>query len=95
METPGTSSFAQKLEYLFQHKTRPDGTPYTPADILRATNGVLTRIHLWKLRTGKAANPSFRVIQSLADAFDVPPGYFFENNEAKPTADNQKQGKVA
>ncbi|MGC1377781.1 MAG: ATP-binding protein [Anaerolineales bacterium] len=83
MEIPENNSFAEKLERLFEEKTKPDGTPYTPADILDATQGILTRVHLWKLRTGNATNPSFKVIQSLADAFGVHPGYFFENPDRK------------
>ena len=94
MDTPENNSFAEKLERLFQEKTKPDGTPYTQSDILDATHGVLTRVHLWKLRTGNATNPGFKVIQGLADAFGVPPGYFFENNEVKPAKGDQRQGKV-
>jgi transcriptional regulator with XRE-family HTH domain len=94
LDTPENNSFAEKLERLFQEKTKPDGTPYTPSDILDATHGFLTRAYLWKLRTGNATNPGLKVIQGLADAFGVHPGYFFENDEVKPAAGHQRQGKV-
>ena len=76
------NNFAEKLERLFQERTKPDGTPYTPTEILEATNGVLTRVHLWKLRNGQADNPSLKVILALADAFGISPRYFFDDEVA-------------
>jgi len=78
MTGPENESFAEKLERLFDEKKKPDGTRYTPGDILEATSGVVTRAYLWKLRNGQATNPGLKVIQSLADAFGVSPAYFFD-----------------
>ncbi|MGC1376690.1 MAG: helix-turn-helix domain-containing protein [Anaerolineales bacterium] len=76
--------FAERLDRLFKEKRKPDGMPYSTADVLATTEGVLTRVHLWKLRNGRASNPSLKVIQALASCFDVSPTYFFED-EQMPT----------
>jgi transcriptional regulator with XRE-family HTH domain len=87
------STFAEKLEFLFEEKRKLDGTQYSPTEVLDATVGVLTRVHLWKLRTGKTSNPSIKIVQALADFFGVPPSYFLEENEIKTesTQDNQQE----
>ena len=79
MTGPENESFAEKLERLFEEKKKPDGTHYTPGDILNATGGVVTRAYLWKLRNGQATNPGLKVIQGLANAFGVSPVYFFDD----------------
>jgi transcriptional regulator with XRE-family HTH domain len=69
-------TLAEKLEKLFTDARKPDGKKYTQAEVVAGTRGVLTRVYLWKLRTGRAANPSFHVIQALADFFGVDANYF-------------------
>jgi len=68
--------FAKKLNTLFETKTKPDGSKYTQEEVIQGTNGVLTRAYLWKLRTGRAKNPGFNIVQALADFFDVDINYF-------------------
>jgi transcriptional regulator with XRE-family HTH domain len=72
--------FAKKLKYLFDHKTKPDGTKYTPNDIQAKTNNAITASYIWRLLSGKASNPSFQVIRTLSEFFDVEPGFFFDEH---------------
>lgn len=86
-------TLAEKLNRLFEEKRKPDGTKYTQTEVIENTKGVLTRVYLWKLLTGRASNPGFRVIQVLAEFFGVDPNYFFERDVIKTTLaiDNQKR----
>ncbi len=68
--------FAKKLNTLFEKKTKLDGTKYTQEEVIEGTNGVLTRAYLWKLRTGRAKNPGFNIVQALANFFEVDINYF-------------------
>jgi hypoxanthine-DNA glycosylase len=75
-------TLAQKLERLFKEVRKPDGSKYTQTEVVEGTQGMLTRVYLWKLRTGRATNPSFKVVQALADFFGVDSNYFSENEAA-------------
>src|SRR5690554_1806584 len=68
--------FAKKLNTLFETKTKPDGTKYTQEEVIQGTKGLLTRAYLWKLRTGRAKNPGFNIVQALANFFEVDINYF-------------------
>lgn len=68
--------FAKKLNTLFEKRTKLDGSKYTQEEVILGTNGVLTRAYLWKLRTGRAKNPGFNIVQALADFFEVDINYF-------------------
>ena len=74
-------SLAEKLEKLFDEVRKPDGTKYTQTEVVEGTHGVLTRVYLWKLRTGRAVNPGFHVVQAISGFFGVEPSYFFESTE--------------
>jgi len=86
-------TFAEKLNRLFEEKRKPDGTQYTQTEVIESTKGVLTRVYLWKLLTGRASNPGFRVIQVLTEFFGIDPNYFFESDEIKTALaiDEQKR----
>ena len=73
-------NFSDKLNRLFEEKRKPDGTQYSQTEVIEGTKGVLTRVYLWKLRTGRASNPGFHIIKAIADFFGVDPSYFFEGN---------------
>jgi transcriptional regulator with XRE-family HTH domain len=75
------SSFADKLEHLFETIRKPDGSQYTQAEVIEGTGDVLTRVYLWKLRTGRASNPGFHILKAIADFFGVDPNYFFDGEE--------------
>jgi transcriptional regulator with XRE-family HTH domain len=74
--TDNNRSFAAKLEHLFTTRLRIDGRRYTQDEVVQGCDGALTRVYLWKLRTGRATNPSMRVVQALADFFSVGVDYF-------------------
>jgi len=50
--------------------------------VVEGTNGILTRVYLWKLRTGRAINPGFHIIKAIADFFGVDTNYFSEDEES-------------
>ena len=87
--------FATKLNRLFEEKRKPDGTQYTQTEVVENTNGLLTRVYLWKLLSGRATNPSVRVIQVLAEFFEVDPNYFFDNEEMKTVLATESQERDA
>lgn len=68
--------FAKKLNTLFEKKTKLDGSKYTQEEVIQGTKGLLTRAYLWKLRTGRAKNPGFNIVQALANFFEVDINYF-------------------
>jgi transcriptional regulator with XRE-family HTH domain len=67
---------AERLEKLFEEVRKPDGSKYTQTEVVDGTHGVLTRVYLWKLRTGRATNPGFQIIKTLAEFFQVDTNYF-------------------
>jgi transcriptional regulator with XRE-family HTH domain len=86
-------TLAERLEKLFDEVRKPDGKKYTQAEVVAGTQGVLTRVYLWKLRTGRAANPSFHVVQALADFFGVDVDYFARAEAAAGEAINAPTGR--
>ena len=84
-------TLAEKLERLFDEVRKPDGSKYSQTEVIEGTKGVLTRVYLWKLRTGRAMNPGFHVIKAISDFFGVEPSYFFETSEEESsTPDSSK-----
>ncbi len=73
------SDYSQKLVELFETRRKPNGTRFTQNDVIAGAGDIITRVYLWKLRTGRASNPSFQVIQAIAQVFGVDPNYFFED----------------
>ena len=71
-----TGRFSARLNALFQTLMRPDGKQYSQQDVVDGCQDTITRVYLWKLRTGRATNPSMRVVQALADFFGVSVDYF-------------------
>jgi transcriptional regulator with XRE-family HTH domain len=88
--------FTRKLNTLFDKKSNRDGSKITQEDVIKGTNGVLTRAYLWKLRTGRAKNPGFNIVQALADFFEVDINYFRvdEREEAKLIEQGRKDRLV-
>lgn len=78
----GQGVLADRLEKLFAEARKPDGSRYTQTEVVEGTHGVLTRVYLWKLRTGRATNPGFQIIKALADFFQVDANYFTQGEDA-------------
>ena len=81
--TDTLKDFTDKLNMLFEKKTKNDGSKYSQEEVIQGTHGVLTRAYLWKLRTGRAKNPGFTIVQALADFFEVDINYF-RTDESQP-----------
>jgi len=87
--------FAKKINTLFDVKTKRDGSKYTQEEVIQGTNGVLTRAYLWKLRTGRARNPGFNIVQALADFFEVDINYFrVDEDEEKELLEKARRNKL-
>jgi transcriptional regulator with XRE-family HTH domain len=59
----------RRFQRLHRH---PDGSPWTGADIERATSGTVTRHYISKLRNGYYKDPSFRKIAAISRAMGIP-----------------------
>ena len=85
-EPPGElQTLADKLAYLFDRVRRDDGSEYTGKDVaaaVRARGTDLSPSHLSELRRGLKTNPTLRVLQGLADFFEVRVSYFFDDASA-------------
>ena len=88
--TEKESIFAEKLEKLFDEVRKPDGSRYTQTEVVEGTDGVLTRVYLWKLRKGHATNPGFHIIKALADFFHVDTNYFSQDEESAEEKEKTK-----
>ena len=88
--TEQEGNLADKLEKLFDEVRKPDGSKYTQTEVVEGTSGVLTRVYLWKLRTGRATNPGFHIIKALADFFNVDTNYFSESEESASEREKTK-----
>lgn len=91
--TEQKGTLAEKLERLFNEVRKPDGSKYTQTDVVDGTNGVLTRVYLWKLRTGRATNPGFQIIKAIADFFGVDTNYFSDEDDATTGLEISRQNE--
>jgi len=71
LQTSTPNTFQERLNHLFTSSRA------TYRDVIDGTGGVVREAYLWQLRTGRAINPSYKVIAALASYFNVSPGYFF------------------
>lgn len=82
-------SLAEQIEHLFAETAGPAGRPVTLQEVVdrMAERGISTMSlsYLQQLRTGQAQNPRLQHLRALADAFDVPLGYFFEDESHPAT----------
>jgi transcriptional regulator with XRE-family HTH domain len=74
--TETKDGFSDRLNLLFELKRKPDGSKVTQEEVVQSAKGTLSRAYLWKLRTGRAKNPGFHIVQALADFFEVDINYF-------------------
>src|SRR5665811_273467 len=76
-----SATLGDKVQWLIE-RARPAGGTLSDSDVCRmiynATREEVSVTTIWKLRTGKQANPQLRVLQALATTFGVDPAYFFE-----------------
>ncbi|WP_035737106.1 helix-turn-helix domain-containing protein [Glycomyces arizonensis] len=76
------SSFAFKLNQLFETISAPGGNAYTNDEVAGAITEGGTPIsgsYIWMLRKGQRDNPTLRHIEALAHFFGIPVSYFFDD----------------
>jgi transcriptional regulator with XRE-family HTH domain len=88
----GPRSLGEKVEWLIQHMWPTDQPhPKTNNDVARAITAVtgedVSGTSVWKLRTGRSANPTLKTLTALATFFKVPIGYFGEDEKSESIAD--------
>lgn len=83
----GVPHLAQRLNALFARIPPPNSRQlYTNERAAKeiTTAGVrVTGTHLSLMRSGKRDNPSARLLAAIADLFDVPITYFFDEDQAR------------
>jgi transcriptional regulator with XRE-family HTH domain len=85
-EGNGTAStLAEKIDALFRVVRRPDREAYTHEEVARAcreaTGESFSATYLWQLRTGRRDNPTKRHLEALAQFFQIPVAYFFDDEQ--------------
>ncbi|WP_420119405.1 helix-turn-helix domain-containing protein [Micromonospora sp.] len=88
----GMPGLADQLDHLFTTIPKPDGSGFwsttSAAEAMARKGVVVTRGYIAQLRNGRRNNPTARVLKALADLFEVPIDYFFEDDvRAKVDAD--------
>ena len=72
---------AGRVNWLFDHVRKNDGSCYTMAEIETAATAlgyVLSKTALWKIRRGHTVNPGYLTVQALAHVFQVPVTFFYK-----------------
>jgi transcriptional regulator with XRE-family HTH domain len=87
----GLPDLAAKIDHLFTTVFPAGRGPYTYKEVAegieKVTGEPVSDTTLWKLRTGKANNPTKRIIEGLAAFFGVNPAYFFDDETARQVGD--------
>jgi transcriptional regulator with XRE-family HTH domain len=85
---------AERLQYLFENKRRPDGKKYSYREAIRAIEaggGASISVgYLSQLVTGVRTNPMMDAIQGLAKFFEVPLSYFDAHENTEETNEQLK-----
>ena len=72
---------AERFERLLEAYPRPDGRPWTGAELQRATGGVVTRSYVTNLRKGRIESPGHDKMAALAKAVGFAPALWFDYGE--------------
>ena len=85
---------AERLQYLFENKRKPDGKKYSYREAIRAieaSGGASISVgYLSQLVNGVRTNPMMDAIQGLAKFFGVPLSYFDEHEDTEETNEQLK-----
>ncbi len=88
------TALAGKIERLFQTVRRSGRDPFSNEEVARAcreaTGETFSATYLWQLRTGRRDNPTKRHLEALAQFFQVPVAYFFEDEPGRRIAEELK-----
>ncbi|MEX3106778.1 MULTISPECIES: helix-turn-helix domain-containing protein [unclassified Streptomyces] len=84
------ATLAEKIEALFRSVRRPNREQFSHEEVARAcreaTGETFSATYLWQLRTGRRDNPTKRHLEALAQFFDVPVAYFFDDDQGAAIA---------
>jgi len=76
------ATLAQKIDRLFDVFRRENGEQYSHEEVAAAcresSGESFSATYLWQLRTGRRDNPTKRHLEALANFFQVPLTYFFD-----------------
>ncbi|WP_406633259.1 XRE family transcriptional regulator [Amycolatopsis sp. WGS_07] len=85
------ASLAEKIEKLFDVVRKPGRDQYSNEEVAsacrEATGETFSATYLWQLRTGRRDNPTKRHLEALAGFFQVPPAYFFDDEQSAKIAE--------
>ncbi|MFI9450214.1 XRE family transcriptional regulator [Amycolatopsis sp. NPDC052450] len=88
---PRATTLTDRIDRLFQVVRRPNGEQYSHEEVARAcrenTGESFSAAYLWQLRTGRRDNPTKRHLEALAAFFQVPPAYFFDDEQGRALAE--------
>jgi transcriptional regulator with XRE-family HTH domain len=86
-------TLAERVEWLIRNRwpgeaprPRKDQNEEIAAAIRMVTGDDISNTTVWKLRTGRADNPTLKTLGTLSRFFKVPIGYFGEGEEADSVA---------
>lgn len=89
-ESGAGTSLAEKIGTLFQVVRRPNRDQFSHEEVARAcreaTGETFSATYLWQLRTGRRDNPTKRHLEALAQFFQVPVAYFFDDDQSSAIA---------
>jgi transcriptional regulator with XRE-family HTH domain len=91
-------TFQSRLNHLIVSAARSDGAQLTDRQIAERvceTGVSVTHQYINHLRSGRKTNPSLKIVQGLADAFGVPPGFFFDDTVYRRTVRDLAQRRAA
>ncbi|WP_035798951.1 helix-turn-helix domain-containing protein [Kitasatospora mediocidica] len=85
------SALSEKIDALFRTVRRPNREQYSHEEVAKACREVtgesFSATYLWQLRTGRRNNPTKRHLEALAQFFQVPPAYFFDEEQGGEIAE--------
>jgi transcriptional regulator with XRE-family HTH domain len=89
-EASGRRTLAEKIDILFQTVRRPNRDMFSNDEVAtacrEATGESFSATYLWQLRTGRRDNPTMRHLEALAQFFEVPVAYFFDDDQSSAIA---------
>ncbi|PWI42189.1 helix-turn-helix domain-containing protein [Streptomyces sp. ICBB 8177] len=87
---PQASTLAEKIDALFRVVRRPNHEQFSHEEVAKAcreaTGESFSATYLWQLRTGRRDNPTKRHLEALAQFFQVPVAYFFDDDRGAAVA---------
>ncbi|RSN56448.1 transcriptional regulator [Amycolatopsis sp. WAC 04182] len=91
MTEPRATTLTDRIDRLFQVVRRAGGDQHSHEEVARAcresTGESFSAAYLWQLRTGRRDNPTKRHLEALAAFFQVPPAYFFDDEQGRALAE--------